>query len=123
MITIFDLQEVMFNVLKGNLPDVKIFKILEKFPKERFILIESIKEEALSAGRRQFNIILRISSLSFDYSILSKIITDLSAICTIDGFKFLEGFINFKFLSSFISSNFDTGYEAKLEFACFVISN
>jgi hypothetical protein len=116
----FAIQDIFFNVLKKGLCDAKIFKICNSTPRQKFVLIEEIKEEALNAGRRQFNIALKVFPDTFDYRVLSKMLDDVRRCCVFGAFEGLEGFVGFKLLKNFISSNLQTGYEARLEFVCFV---
>jgi hypothetical protein len=117
---IFNIQNILFDVLKNGLSDAKVLKICEEKPKGKFVLIESIKEEALNSGRRKFNIVLNAFPDTFDYRVLAKMLEEVKKACNFEAFKVLDGFINFQLITSFISSNLEKGYESKLEFVCFL---
>ena len=118
-VIMFAIQNIFFDVLKKGLCDAKILKICDAKPREKFVLIEKIEEQVLSAGRKQFNISLMVFPNTFDYRVLAKMLEDVRKCCILDAFKELEGFIGFKLLKNLISSNLQTGYEARLEFVCF----
>jgi hypothetical protein len=118
-VILFAIQNLFFDLLKNALCEIKVLKICGEKPKEKFVLIESIRESFLTSGRRQFDIVLHIFPQTFDYKVLSRIIDEVKNALTQESLKTIDGFVNFKQMTSFISSSLEKGYEAKLEFALF----
>lgn len=78
---IFDIQNLLFKslvkIFKNT--EVKVFKIIKQNP-SNYILIQEVKEEAISTNVSKFTFKLKISTSFFEEEKLTKIINNLHQI-------------------------------------------
>jgi hypothetical protein len=115
----FLLQEIIFTKLQNNLLNIKIFKIINKHYYEKFILIESIKEDNSNIAEQKFTIALNVFTNSFDHKDLFNIFNFIENSITKKDFEHIKNFVNVKLVSKLINSNMNNGFIGKIEFICF----